>query len=109
MVVYADVIQAIVLLAGSTALTWIILAANSYLWTQATAGLPPGHLSLIRPLDDPNLPWLGTLNAASTLVHHDFLSEKQKTRMGQSDAVTMVRLLIVVLMLLAIVVAFWQR
>ncbi|WP_372828304.1 sodium:solute symporter [Polaromonas sp.] len=60
-VVYTDVIQAIVLLAGSTALTWIIFAGNDYSWSQATAGLPEGHLSLIRPLDDPDLPWLGTL------------------------------------------------
>jgi SSS family solute:Na+ symporter len=204
-VVYTDVIQAIVLLAGSTALTWIIFAANGYSWTQATAGLPPGHLSLIRPLDDPNLPWLGTLigvpilgfyywstnqyivqrvlaarsldharwsltlagllkltplfimvlpgamaasilpdiakadavfptlvttllpsglrglvlagliaaimstidstlNAASTLVYHDFLSDKQKTRLGQKGAVTMARWLTVVFMLLA---ALW--
>lgn len=60
-VVYTDVIQAIVLLTGASALTWIIFADNGYSWTQATAGLPEGHLSLIRPLDDPYLPWLGTL------------------------------------------------
>ena len=204
-VVYTDVIQAIVLLAGSTALTWIIFAANDYSWTQATAGLPPGHLSLIRPLDDPHLPWLGTLigvpvlgfyywstnqyivqrvlaarsldharwsltlagllkltplfimvlpgamaasllpdiaradavfptlvttllpsglrglvlagliaaimstidstlNAASTLVYHDFLSEQRKASMGQRGAVRLARILTVIFMLLA---ALW--
>ena len=45
-----------------------------------------------------------TLNAASTLVYHDFLSDRQKARMGQRGAVTLARLLTVVFMLLA---ALW--
>lgn len=60
-VVYTDVIQAIVLLAGATALTLIIFAENGWSWQAATGGLPEGHLSLIRPLEDEHLPWLGTL------------------------------------------------
>ena len=60
-VVYTDVVQAVVLLVGSSILTWSIFAAHGYSWEHATAGLPPGQLSLIRPLDDEALPWLGTL------------------------------------------------
>ncbi|MBU0726239.1 MAG: sodium:solute symporter [Alphaproteobacteria bacterium] len=60
-VVYTDVIQAVVLLGGATALTLIIFADTGWSWQAATGALPEGHLSLIRPLDDPHLPWLGTL------------------------------------------------
>jgi SSS family solute:Na+ symporter len=33
----------------------------------ATAAVPDGHFSLIRPLDDPTLPWLGTLTGVPIL------------------------------------------
>jgi len=60
-VVYTDVIQAIVLLLGSALLTLMILGQFGFSWEAATAGVPEEHFSLIRPLDDPMLPWLGTL------------------------------------------------
>jgi len=60
-VVYTDVIQAIVLLAGSVVLTGIVLDKLDWSWANITAVVPEGHLSLIRPMDDPALPWLGTL------------------------------------------------
>jgi SSS family solute:Na+ symporter len=60
-VVYTDVIQTVVLLVGSTALTWIVFGQYDYSWSRATQAVPEGHLSLIRPLGDDSLPWLGTL------------------------------------------------
>jgi len=60
-VVYTDVIQAVVLILGSTILTVIVFSQYDYSWSQATQAVPEGHLSLIRPLDDDALPWLGTL------------------------------------------------
>ena len=60
-VVYTDVIQTVVLLVGSTILTIIVFGRYDYSWAAATAAVPEGHLSLIRPLGDDSLPWLGTL------------------------------------------------
>ncbi|MHC4463757.1 MAG: sodium:solute symporter [Planctomycetota bacterium] len=60
-VVYTDVIQAIVLLLGTFILSLIAFGQFDFSWAAATAGLPEGHLSVIRPLNDPGLPWLGTI------------------------------------------------
>jgi SSS family solute:Na+ symporter len=60
-VVYTDVIQAVVLLVGCTILTIMVFGEFGYSWQAARAAIPDGHLSLIRPLDDDALPWLGTL------------------------------------------------
>lgn len=59
--VYTDVLQAVVLLAGSLVLALLVFAEFDYSWAQVVAAVPEGHMSLIRPLDDPDLPWLGTL------------------------------------------------
>lgn len=60
-VAYTDVLQAVVLLVGSLVLSILVFAQFDFSWSQVTARLEPDHLSLIRPLDDPALPWLGTL------------------------------------------------
>lgn len=60
-VAYTDVLQALVLLIGSLVLSILVFAQFDFSWSQVTARLEPDHLSLIRPLDDPALPWLGTL------------------------------------------------
>ena len=60
-VVYTDVLQALILIFGSTLIAFITFGQFDYSWAQATASLPDGHLSLIRPLDSEGLPWLGTL------------------------------------------------
>jgi len=60
-VVYTDVIQAVILIVGSTMLTFIVFAEFDFSWSQAKAEIPDGHLSLILPLDSDSLPWLGTL------------------------------------------------
>ena len=60
-VVYSDVLQAVILIVGCTALTVVVFSHYDFSWAAATEDLPEGHLSLIRPLDDDMLPWLGTL------------------------------------------------
>lgn len=60
-VVYTDVLQAIILLIGSAAITFYVFSEFDFSWAQAKAAIPEGHLSLIRPMDDPMLPGLGTL------------------------------------------------
>jgi len=60
-VVYTDILQAIILIIGSTAIAIITFGQFDYSWAQATAQLPEGHLSLMRPIGDEGLPWLGTL------------------------------------------------
>jgi len=60
-VVYTDILQAIILIAGSLMITYYTFAEFDFSWAQATAALPENHLSLIRPMDDESLPWLGTL------------------------------------------------
>lgn len=60
-VAYTDVLQAIVLLLGSAVLSTLVFAQFDYSWQQVTAAVDAKHMSLIRPLDDPALPWLGTL------------------------------------------------
>lgn len=60
-VAYTDTLQAIVLLVGSAALTFIVFGEFDYSWSNVTARIDADQLSLIRPMDDPALPWLGTL------------------------------------------------
>ena len=60
-VVYTDVIQAVVLLVGSCVITYMLFADTGFSWDAVTNVTPPEMLSLIRPIDDPHLPWLGTL------------------------------------------------
>lgn len=60
-VVYTDVLQAIILIAGTSAIALITFGQFDFSWAQATAALPPGHLSIFRPADDPTLPWPGLL------------------------------------------------
>ncbi len=60
-VAYTDVLQALVLLLGSLVLFIVVFGEFDYSWAAVTAAVPAEKLSLIRPLDDEALPWLGTL------------------------------------------------
>ncbi|MEC9389233.1 MAG: sodium/solute symporter [Myxococcota bacterium] len=67
-VVYTDVIQAVVLLLGSCLMTYFVFAhpAIDFSWAALTDGIgDPAKFSVVspehRPLNDPKLPWLGTL------------------------------------------------
>ncbi|MGF1670492.1 MAG: sodium:solute symporter [Balneolaceae bacterium] len=60
-VVYTDVLQAVILLSGSSILTYLMFENFDFSWSSLTATVPEDQLSMIRPLDDEALPWLGTL------------------------------------------------
>lgn len=60
-VALTDVLQALVLLVGSLWLTMLVFGEFDYSWDAVVAALPAEKLSLIRPWDDPVLPWTGTL------------------------------------------------
>ncbi|MET0289200.1 MAG: sodium/solute symporter [Pseudoxanthomonas sp.] len=60
-VVYTDVMQGFVLLLGSACLALIVFGKFDYSWSNVVAQVHPEKLSLIRPLDDPGVPWLGLL------------------------------------------------
>ncbi len=60
-VVYTDVLQAVVLLVGACLVSYLSFAEVGFSWAGVVAATPPERLSLMLPLDDPNLPWLGTL------------------------------------------------
>ena len=59
-VVYTDAMQALTLLVGATLVTWFALDAVGS-WSAVVAATPPEMLSIIRPLDDPTMPWSGLL------------------------------------------------
>lgn len=60
-VVYTDVMQAVVLLVGSAVLAWTVFGQFGFSWSRVVAQVPASHLSLIRPMNDPGVPWLGLL------------------------------------------------
>ena len=58
-VVYTDVLQAIVLIIGSTVLTIVMFGKMDYSWDALIASAPPEHFSIVQPADDTQLPWTG--------------------------------------------------
>ncbi|MGD2117362.1 MAG: sodium:solute symporter [Chromatiales bacterium] len=60
-VVYTDVLQAVILLIGACMVSYLSFAQIDFSWAAIVAATPQQNLSLMLPLDDPNLPWLGTL------------------------------------------------
>lgn len=60
-VAYTDTLQAMILILGCGLLTATLYSELDFSWSALTAALPEGHLSVIRPWDDPTLPWPGTL------------------------------------------------
>lgn len=66
-VVYSDMLQAVILIFGTTFLAVSAFSEFGFSWSQATAALPEGHLSMIKPLGDPTLPWLGTITGVPIL------------------------------------------
>ncbi len=66
-VVYTDAIQAVILIIGCGVLTYILFGRLGYSWQNVVAAVPEGHFSMIRPIDDETLPWLGMLVGAPLL------------------------------------------
>lgn len=60
-VVYTDAIQAIILILGCTVLTFMIFQDLDFSWSAVIAELPKDHFSIVRPLDDPGIPWPGLI------------------------------------------------
>ena len=55
-VMWVDLVHSVMLLVGSTILTWIAFAKAGG-WNAVMASVPPENLSLIRPATDPSVPW----------------------------------------------------
>ncbi len=60
-VVYTDAIQSIILIVGCSILTYILFSQVDFDWARVVASAPADHFSVVRPLDDPGLPWPGLL------------------------------------------------
>jgi len=60
-VIYTDALQAVILIVGCSVLTYMLFSQHGFSWESVTAAVPEGRLSVIQPLDDPMLPWLGTM------------------------------------------------
>jgi len=58
-VVYTDTLQAIVLILGSTVLTYTLFEQMDFSMDAVLAAAPEGHFSIYRPLGDSTLPWPG--------------------------------------------------
>jgi len=52
-VVYTDAIQAVILIIGGGALTYILFKELDFSWGAMVAAAPPEHFSVIKPLDNP--------------------------------------------------------
>nr|HQV31724.1 sodium:solute symporter [Calditrichia bacterium] len=57
-VIYTDAIQAVLLIIGSLVVS-VVAFDKIGGWENLVASVDPERLSLIRPLDDPGVPWLG--------------------------------------------------
>ena len=60
-VVYTDVLQAIILIAGSAAIAFFTFSQFDFSWAAATQALPEGHLSIVQPISNEVLPWPGLI------------------------------------------------
>lgn len=60
-VVYTDAIQAVILIIGCTVMSFIVFGKLDYSWSNVLASVPEGHFSVVRPLDDPGIPWPGLI------------------------------------------------
>ena len=65
-VVYTDAVQAVLLLVGSAMISFIAFQQVGS-WEAVTAVTPPEMLSIIRPADDPVMPWPGLLTGVFLL------------------------------------------
>ena len=59
-VVYTDVLQAVVLILGCAAMTFILFQGNDFSWATVKESMPnENQLSLVLPRDNETLPWTG--------------------------------------------------
>ncbi len=60
-VVITDALQAVILIVGCSVLTYLLFERVDFSWDRVVASVPEGHLSMVRPADDDDLPWTGLL------------------------------------------------
>lgn len=60
-VVFTDILQSIVIILGACIMLFAVMGQFDYSWSKAVASVPEKNMSLIQPMDDATLPWLGTL------------------------------------------------
>ncbi|MFK8005541.1 MAG: sodium/solute symporter [Saprospiraceae bacterium] len=60
-VVFTDILQSLIILFGGSIVLFAVMAEFDFSWTRAVSSVPENHMSLFQPIDDPTLPWLGTL------------------------------------------------
>ena len=60
-VVYTDALQAIILIVGCTVLTVMVFGKLDYSWATVLASVPEDHFSIVRPINDPGVPWPGLI------------------------------------------------
>ena len=60
-VVFTDILQAVIILLGGGILLFAVLGQFDYSWSNAVASVPESHMSVIQPMGEESLPWLGTL------------------------------------------------
>ena len=60
-VVYTDALQAVILIVGCSVMTYLLYQNLDFDWDTVLASTPEDHFSVVRPLDDPGLPWTGLL------------------------------------------------
>lgn len=65
-VIYTDAIQTVLLLIGAVVIT-VVAYDKVGGWSGMTTDLDPARLSLIRPLGDPGVPWLGLITGVPLL------------------------------------------
>jgi len=67
-VVYTDLLQAVVLIFGTTLMTMIMFDQLDWSWANVVAAVPnEEHLSMVRPMGDEMLPWPGLIVGVSLL------------------------------------------
>ena len=70
-VVYTDAIQAVILILGCGLTTFLMFQAVGFDWDTVKTSVEtlrsPEHMSVVRPLDDPGLPWPGLILAVPFL------------------------------------------
>jgi SSS family solute:Na+ symporter len=90
-VMFTEVIQAVILLAGSVLISWFALQRIEGGWAAVLAATPPEKLSLVRPLSDPNLPWLGLVTGVPLLGFYfwctnQFMAQRMLAARSLGDA-----------------------
>lgn len=90
-VMVTEVIQAVILLFGSVLISYFALQQVDGGWGAVVAATPPEKLSLIRPLGDPSLPWLGLVTGVPLLGFYfwctnQFMAQRMLSARSLADA-----------------------